>query len=98
MATPGRVLFRGGTALTHDADYHVVPIKSDLLVEGKTITEISPNIQLPAGSDVKVVDCTNKIVSPGFISTHQHLWQSLCKSLWSEYTILEYLCLGMQTR
>lgn len=88
------VLFRGGTILTHDADDHVIPIQSDLLVAGKIIEEISPSIQLSAGSDIKVIDCTNKIVSPGFISTHQHLWQSLCKSLWSEYTILEYLCLG----
>lgn len=94
MAAPIRVLFRGGTVLTHDDDDHVIPIESDLLVEGKSIKEISPSIQLPTGSDVKVVDCKNKIVSPGFISTHQHLWQSLCKSLWSEFTILEYLCLG----
>ncbi|KAK6365349.1 hypothetical protein LTS17_011321 [Exophiala oligosperma] len=95
MAAPIRVLFRGGTVLTHDDDDHVIPIESDLLVEGKSIKEISPSIQLPTGSDVKVVDCKNKIVSPGFISTHQHLWQSLCKSLWSEFTILEYLCLGL---
>lgn len=78
--------------LTHDADDHVRPIEADVLVQGNIIQEISRDIQ--AAPDVKVIDCKNKIISPGFISTHHHLWQSLCKTLWNEYTILDYLCVG----
>lgn len=48
----------------------------DILLEGDTIAAVGKN--LPE-SDARVVDATGKIVMPGFVDTHNHLWQSLIR-------------------
>lgn len=93
------LLLKGGTLLVHDENDHVVPTRADLLVEGNTITKIEKDIPAPqpsparagAGAGVRVMDCTSKIVSPGFISTHAHLWQSQLKGLHPNHTLVEYM-------
>lgn len=71
------ILLRGGTLLLHDSNDHVIPTKSDLLITGNIITKIAPEIEAEKGT--MVIDCTDKIVSPGFIDTHRHLWQTPLK-------------------
>jgi cytosine/adenosine deaminase-related metal-dependent hydrolase len=46
--------------------------KADVLIDGKTIAQIAPNI---AAGDAEVVDCSGTIVMPGFITTHHHQYQ-----------------------
>ena len=87
-----QTLFRGGIVLTHDDEDHVIPIESDLLVEGNVIKSIERGIQASPG--VKIIDCSDKIVCPGFIDTHHHLWQSLLKGAWNDYTLLDIFCKG----
>src|SRR5207237_4826817 len=56
-----RILLRGGVVLTLDArlgDFE----KADVLVDGKTIAEIPPNI---SAADAALVDCSGAIVPPG---------------------------------
>jgi len=49
---------------------------ADVLIVGDTIAAVGR--QLPKhGADV--VDATGKIVMPGFVDTHNHLWQSLIR-------------------
>src|SRR5438876_7924210 len=72
-----RILLRGGTVLSLDArvgDFE----KADVLIDGKTIAQIAPNI--PAGN-AEVVDCSGTIVMPGFITTHNHQYESIQRSL-----------------
>src|SRR5947208_13199852 len=60
-----RILLRGGVVLTLDArlgDFE----KADILIDGKTIAEIAPNIST---SDAEIVDCSGTIVMPGFVTT-----------------------------
>lgn len=44
----------------------------DILIENGTIDEVGKNLQ-QASSDVKVIDLTGKIITPGFIDIHVHL-------------------------
>lgn len=91
-AQPSSILLKGGTLLLHDDADHVIPTRADLLIEGNTIAKISPDI--PASSAAKVVDCASKIISPGFVSTHAHLWQTQLKGRHSEHTLVEYMPAG----
>lgn len=44
----------------------------DILVEGETIAEIGRHLQAPAGAEV--IDATGKLVFPGFIDPHVHIY------------------------
>lgn len=94
MTTQGsfKILLKGGTLLIHDEDNHVVPTVSDLLVQGSTITRIAEIIE--PDSDTKAVNCKGKIISPGFIDTHRHLYQTPLKGKHANHTLLEYFPSG----
>lgn len=47
----------------------------DVLIDGNTITA-GRNLH---GSGALIVDATDMIVMPGFVDTHNHLWQSLIR-------------------
>lgn len=90
------ILLRNGTILTHDAnDTHVVVLtNTDLLVENGQITQIAENIDITQRPSVVVVDCTDKIVSPGFTNTHHHLWQTQLRGRHADETLFDYFISG----
>lgn len=65
-----KYLLKGGTVATcvQGSDEARV-YKADVLIEGTTITRIEPDIS-PA-SDVEVINCENKWITPGFVDTHR---------------------------
>jgi cytosine/adenosine deaminase-related metal-dependent hydrolase len=87
-----QTLLKGGILLIHDESNHVVPTTSDLLIEGSIIAKIGKNID--PSSDTKVIDCTSKIISPGFIDTHRHLYQTQLKGKHANHTLVEYFPRG----
>lgn len=88
------ILLRGGTVLMHDQSDHVNSVEADLLLEGNTIKKIEKGIL--ANSDTEVIDCTGKIISPGFIDTHHHVWQTLLKGRHADKLLLDYFPSGKQ--
>ena len=50
---------------------------AEILVESDRITEIAPAVRRPAGA--RVIDLSNRTVSPGFIDTHVHLTMDAAK-------------------
>ena len=87
-----QILLKGGILLLHDENgRRVVPKKADLLIEDSIIAEISEDISAPSA---RVIDCTGKIVSPGFIDTHHHVWQSQLRGTHADETLLEYFYSG----
>lgn len=63
-----KILIKNGTI------YNVVAgeyYKSDILIEGSTIKQISSNVN--AVSDMCVVDASGKFIFPGFIDAHSHI-------------------------
>jgi cytosine/adenosine deaminase-related metal-dependent hydrolase len=66
----GEILLRGGQVLTMD------PSRGDLAtgdvhVRDGAIVAVGPSLQAPGA---EVLDCTDRIVLPGFVDTHWHLW------------------------
>ena len=74
---PGhRTLLKGGIVLSLDpavGDFE----KADVLIEGKKILAVGPNLKAAA----QVVDCTGMIVMPGMISTHNHQYEAIQRSI-----------------
>ncbi|GAD92869.1 conserved hypothetical protein [Paecilomyces variotii No. 5] len=86
------ILLKGGTFLAHEGTNVQILKGYDLLIEGKEIRKIAKEITPP--SRARVVDCTNKIVSPGFIDTHHHMWQSQLKGRHADHGFLDYMLHG----
>ncbi|RKK65921.1 hypothetical protein BFJ69_g15866 [Fusarium oxysporum] len=82
------LLLKSGTVLIHNDEDNVVPTRADVLLEGDRISKIEATISPPPSCEV--IDCTNKIVSPGFVDTHHHGWQSPFKGLFGDMDLLPY--------
>ncbi|KAF9893182.1 hypothetical protein FE257_011605 [Aspergillus nanangensis] len=73
---------------------YVIPLRGhSLLIEGDKITKIAPQISPPT-SQTQLLDCTGKIIAPGFIDTHHHVWQTQLKGRHADHTLLEYMPSG----
>lgn len=89
---PSRLLLKGGMVLLHDASDHIHVVKADVLIEGNKIAKISDFIA--QSSDLSTIDCTSKVISPGFIDTHHHMWQTQLKGRHADEVLLEYMASG----
>ena len=61
------LLIRNGEIVTDGRRF-----RADVLVEGETIARIAPEIVAPEGTEV--IDATGKLVFPGFIDPHVHIY------------------------
>ncbi|KAI9704305.1 MAG: hypothetical protein M1836_007166 [Candelina mexicana] len=87
------VLLKGGTILSHGTNDHITPLRvTDLLIQGNRITKIASGIEAP--DNAQVIDCKDKLVSPGFIDTHHHIWQTQLKGRHADETFLQYMPSG----
>lgn len=56
--------------LVHDEHDRVNVLQNtDVLIQGNKIVEISQGIQAPV--DTEVIDCMDKLISPGFVDTRR---------------------------
>lgn len=86
-------LFKGGTVLSFDNVTESVKVlyNTSVLVSGSQIVSIFPqsqNVTLSPGTEV--IPLEGKIMSPGFVDTHRHLWQSAFRTLGSNTSLAEY--------
>jgi cytosine/adenosine deaminase-related metal-dependent hydrolase len=81
-----RKVLRGGAVLSLDpavGDFE----SADVVIEGKKIVSISPssgrggNDRGNNDGDNDVIDCSGTIVMPGFITTHNHQYEALQRSI-----------------
>ena len=84
-------LLKNGMALIHNNNDHVKPVKTNILIEGNKIAKIGTDISAP---EARVIDCPDKIICPGFIDTHHHVWQTQLKGRHANHTLLNYFPSG----
>ncbi|KAF4452074.1 hypothetical protein F53441_5005 [Fusarium austroafricanum] len=85
-----KLLLKNGTVLQHDANDNVVALRNtNVLIEGDRIIEIGKDIDQP--ENLAVIDCDGKVIAPGFINAHHHVWQSQLKGRLGDCTMLDYM-------
>ncbi|KAH7036023.1 uncharacterized protein B0I36DRAFT_319548 [Microdochium trichocladiopsis] len=95
QAAAGSKLFAGGTIVAFDSGSESIRVVRDghLLVTDDRIAgifESAPdNSSLPAHTER--IDVTGQILTPGFIDTHRHGWQTAYKTIGSNTTLAEYV-------
>ncbi|KAI8650278.1 hypothetical protein NCS57_01361000 [Fusarium keratoplasticum] len=92
---PASILLQQGTVLTHDDDDHVIPLyETDVLIRGDIIAAVGKDLESTLDGDVNVVDCRGKIISPGYVDTHHHVWQTQLKGRHAEEGLIAYMVTG----
>ena len=81
----GKILLKGGTVLSVDPQVGDLP-SGDVLIDGDTIAGVEPSID----ADAEVVDCTGRVVIPGFVDTHRHTWEAAIRNCAPNATLDDY--------
>ena len=66
-------LLRDGYVVTADDSAGDLP-SGDILVRDDQIVAVARNLSAPS-RDAEVIDATGRVVIPGFVDTHRHVWQ-----------------------
>ncbi|WP_026414001.1 amidohydrolase family protein [Actinomadura oligospora] len=82
MTSP--LLIRGGLVLSP----RVLGV-ADVLVRDGVIAAVGPGLPVP--DDAEVVDASGRIVLPGFVDTHRHMWQGAIRGVLPDTTLPAYL-------
>jgi cytosine/adenosine deaminase-related metal-dependent hydrolase len=88
------ILLAGGTVIAFNRSSEALEIVRNgavLVTDDKisAIYESIPNVILPRNTEILNVE--GKIITPGFISTHNHGWLTPFKTIGSNTTLAEYL-------
>ncbi|KAH8601221.1 amidohydrolase family protein [Bisporella sp. PMI_857] len=93
-ALSASILLSGGTIIAFDEELESLNVirNGALLVTDDRIAGLY-DVPKPQGlpKDIEIVDCTHKIISPGFVDTHRHGWQTAMKTMGSNTTLTDYL-------
>jgi cytosine/adenosine deaminase-related metal-dependent hydrolase len=81
----GRIVLRGGFVVPMTPGSS--PFRGDVLVEGARIAAVGA---VPAEVDAAEVDCRDRIVLPGLVDSHRHLWQSALRGIAADWTLGQY--------
>jgi cytosine/adenosine deaminase-related metal-dependent hydrolase len=81
----GKILLKGGTVLSVDPQIGDLPT-GDVLIDGDRIAGVEAVID----ADAEVVDCTGRIVVPGFVDTHRHTWEAAIRNCAPNATLDDY--------
>ena len=67
------LLIKGGHVVTVDPDLGDLPV-GDVLAADGVITAVGQDLR-PATADAEVIDAAGRLVIPGLVDTHRHVWQ-----------------------
>ena len=89
---PTYLLLKDGVVIVHDTNDHATAVKADLLIKDNQIIDISADIATPAGTTL--IDCTDKIIAPGFIDTHRHMYTIGLRGRHGNNLLTDYIVQG----
>ncbi|HJZ02565.1 MAG TPA: amidohydrolase, partial [Streptosporangiaceae bacterium] len=70
---PKELLIKGGYVVTVDPDLGDLPA-GDVLVADGLITAVGPDLK-PTTTAAEVIEAAGRLVIPGMVDTHRHVWQ-----------------------
>lgn len=85
------LLLTGGIVVTVD-DAGTVYDPGSVAVIGSRIVAVGPEAELAQWHSDTVLDCRGKVVLPGLIDGHNHLYQALARGLGEGMSIVPWLC------
>jgi 5-methylthioadenosine/S-adenosylhomocysteine deaminase len=71
-----KTLITDALLLTMDDDLGTLP-RGDVLLDGPHISAVGPDLLRPP--DAEIVDGRDRIVMPGFVDTHRHMWAAMLR-------------------
>ena len=85
------LLIRRALAVATMDDRDTVLRDADVFIEGREIRAVGRDLAVPAGT--RTVDGSNKVVVPGLVNTHHHMYQSLFRAVPAvqDATLFEWL-------
>jgi 5-methylthioadenosine/S-adenosylhomocysteine deaminase len=85
----GRILIRGGCAVTMDAERRVID-DAAILVEGRRIAWVGARADLGESSvDAQVIDASGCVITPGLVDAHNHPIHFLSKGIADDLELSE---------
>ncbi|GAA3556477.1 amidohydrolase family protein [Kribbella ginsengisoli] len=82
-----RTLLRGGLVIDTEPIV-TVHRDTDVLIEDGRIAAVGPDL---AVTDAEVIDATDRIVLPGFVDTHRHLWETALRGTAVDMDLMGYI-------
>ncbi|MEL7608926.1 MAG: amidohydrolase [Bacillota bacterium] len=79
------ILFQNARCVIEDAD--TVIEYADLLIDGERIAAVGRGLYAP---DAKVVDASGKILAPGMVNMHTHMYQNMLKGVRDDLRLVEW--------
>lgn len=93
QASASSVLLRGGTIIAFNDSANSLDVirNGSLLIDGDTIAGLWEASKSPeVTNDTEILDVSGAIITPGFIDTHRHNWQTFFKTMGSNTTLIDY--------
>ena len=85
-----RMLIEGGTIITMNP-IHAIIENGGILVEDDRISDVGPSERFHNAEADSIIDAHGKIIIPGLVNAHTHLFQSLLRGLGDDRTLLDWL-------
>ena len=93
LGASGAILYEGATIISFNDTTERLSILQDgsLLIEGDKVAALSEGpLDFDVPSNTTRINATGSIISPGFIDTHTHLWQTAFKTIGSNTSLADY--------
>lgn len=89
------IILNGGTIVAYDENTRLLSVirGGTLVIKDDRIDQILDQTSSNGtfSNDTELIDCTDKIITPGFIDTHRHGWQTVYKTMGSNTTLSDYV-------
>ncbi|TCJ38081.1 cytosine deaminase [Parafrankia sp. BMG5.11] len=86
-----QLILRNGLVISMDSEIGDFTA-ADVLIEGTKIQAVGPRLV----SDAPSIDCTGRIVMPGFVNSHHHMFQTALRGYWSDALSADYFTQSRQ--
>ena len=80
------IVFRNATVITVDSQGVIAD--GDVLVVGDTIDAVGPKLEAPDGT--LEIDASGGILTPGFVDSHRHMWQTALRGYGGDWALSQY--------